>query len=129
VSDGRIPSTFGEFSTTLEKTFFVSEISAGPRNTPIGSKGLPVGPNVTTPQIWGSKEISAGMGVSLKIVSCRIFFKNIFSFFLLLFFPIFFQKFSKSNCQYFGWKRPQLSNFFGNVLFEVFRNHLVHILL
>ena len=32
-----------------------------------------LGPKVTTPQIWGSAEISTGLGVFLKILSCRIF--------------------------------------------------------
>ena len=48
--------------------------------------------------IW-SAEISTGLSVSLKILSCRIFFKKIFSHFLLLFFSIFFQKLSKSKGQ------------------------------
>ncbi len=61
-----------------------------------------LGPKVTTPQIWGSTESSAGLGVFLKICSCQLFFKKNFSHFLLLFFPIFFQKLSKSQGQKFG---------------------------
>ena len=58
-----------------------------------------LGPKVTTPQIWGSAEVSAVLGVFLKICSCQLFFKKNFSHFLLLFFPIFFQKWSKSEGQ------------------------------
>ncbi len=58
-----------------------------------------LGPKVTTPQIWGSAEVSAVLGVFLKICSCQLFFKKKFSHFLLLFFPIFFQKWSKSKGQ------------------------------
>ena len=58
-----------------------------------------LGPKVTTPKIWGSTESSAGLGVFLKICSCQLFFKKNFSHFLLLFFPIFFQKWSKSKGQ------------------------------
>ena len=58
-----------------------------------------LGPKVTTPQIWGSAEVSAVLGVFLKICSCQLFFKKNFSHFLLLFFPIFFQKWSKSKGQ------------------------------
>ena len=58
-----------------------------------------LGPKVTTPQIWGSAEVSAVLDVFLKICSCQLFFKKNFSHFLLLFFPIFFQKWSKSKGQ------------------------------
>ena len=88
-----------------------------------------LGPKVTTPQIWGSTESSAGLGVFLKICSCQLFFKKNFSHFLLLFFAIFFQKLSKSQCQKFGRKWPISLNFFKNMLFEVFRHHVVHIIL
>ena len=50
-------------------------------------------------QIWGSAELSAGLGVFLKICSCQLFLKKNFSHFLLLFFSIFFQKLSKSKGQ------------------------------
>ena len=53
-----------------------------------------LGPKVTTSQIWGSAEISTGLGVFLKILSCRIFEKNI----LVTFYCCFFRFFSK-NCQ------------------------------
>ncbi len=56
-------------------------------------------PKITTPKIWGSAEVSAVLGVFLKICSCQLFFKKNFSHFLLLFFPIFFQKWSKSKGQ------------------------------
>ena len=58
-----------------------------------------LGPKVTTPQIWGSAEISAGLGVFLKILDCGIFFKKISCHFLVLFFLIFFKKLSKSKGQ------------------------------
>ena len=40
-----------------------------------------LGPKVTTPQIWGSAELSAGLGVFLKICSCQLFKKKNFSHF------------------------------------------------
>ena len=58
-----------------------------------------LGPKVTTPQIWGSAEISRGLGVFLKILDCGIFFKKISCHFLVLFFLIFFKKLSKSKGQ------------------------------
>jgi len=70
----------------------------GKKKNPRGTKNF-LGPKVTTPQIWGSAEISAGLSVFLKICSCQLFFKKNFSHFLLLFFLIFFQKWSKSKGQ------------------------------
>ena len=53
-----------------------------------------LGPKLTIPQIWGSAEISTGLGVFLKILRDRILWKKIFSHFLLLFF-----RFFSKNCQ------------------------------
>jgi len=103
------------------------EVRMGQKIRPRVSEDF-LGPKVTTPQIWGSAEISTGLGVFLKILSYRIFWKKIFSHFLLLFFSIFFQKLSKIKGQYFGRKWPKLSNFVRNMFFEVFRHHLINIL-
>ena len=52
-----------------------------------------LGLKVTTPQIWGSAEISTGLGVFLKILSCWIFLKK----FLVTFYCFFVQFFSKNS--------------------------------
>ena len=63
-----------------------------------------LGPKVTTPQIWGSAEVSAVLGVFLKICSCQLFSKKI----LVTFYCCFFQFFSKNG------QKVKVNNFAGN---------------
>ena len=104
------------------------EVKMGQKIRPWVSEDF-LGPEVTTPQILGSAEISTGLGVFLKILSYRIFWKKkLLVTFYCCFFRFFLQKLSKSKGQYFGWKWPKSSNFVRNMFFEVFRHHLINIL-